>query len=106
MRPLSLAGRLGLSATLALAALAAARWAPVDARPPIDVRVLPLALPALGFALLAALAGRERRPGPWRPTGLALLAVAVALAAVVALRGPSGLPAAVSSPAGPAGATR
>jgi hypothetical protein len=106
VRLLSLAGRLGLSVTLALAALAAARWAPIDARPPVDVRVLPLAGPALGFAVLAALAGRERRPGPWRPVALALLAVLVALAAVVALRGPSGLPASVSSPAGPAGATR
>ncbi len=106
MRLLSLAGRLGLSVTLALAALAAARWAPVDAWPPIDVRVLPLAGPALGFAILAALTGRERRSGVWRPLAFLLLAVLAALAAVVALRGPSGLPASVSSPAGPAGSTR
>ncbi len=106
MRLLSLAGRLALSVALALAALAAARWAPVDAWPPIDVRVLPLAGPALGFAILAALTGRERRSGAWRPLALALLAVVAALAAVVALRGPSGLPASVSSPAGPAGSTR
>ena len=106
VRFLSLAGRLGLSVTLALAALAAARWAPVDAQPPLDVRVLALAGPALGFAVLASLTGRDRRSGPWRPVALALLAVLAALAAVVALRGPSGLPAEASSPAGPAGSTR
>ncbi|HSD29667.1 MAG TPA: PA14 domain-containing protein, partial [Vicinamibacteria bacterium] len=106
MRLLSLAGRLGLSVTLALAALAAARWAPVDAQPPIDVRVLPLAAPALAFAILAALTGRERRGGPWRLVALALLSVLVALGAVSDLRDPSGLPASVSSPGGPAGSTR
>jgi hypothetical protein len=106
VRLLSLAARLGLSATLGLAALAAARSAPVDASAPLDVRVLPLAGPALGFAVLAALTGRERRGGPWRAVARALVVAVAALAAVVALRGPSGLPAAVSSPSGAAGSTR
>jgi hypothetical protein len=105
VRLLSLAGRLGFAVTLALVTLAATRWAPVDAQSPLDVRALPLAGPALGFAVLAALTGRERRPGSWRPVALALLAAASALAAVVALRGPTGLPASVSSPTGPVGAT-
>jgi hypothetical protein len=90
---------------LALAALGAARWSPIDAWPPIDVRVAPLAAPLLGLAILTALTGRDRRPRRWRPVALALLAVIAALAAVVALRGPSGLPASVSSAAGPAGST-
>jgi hypothetical protein len=106
VRLLSLAARLGLSVGLALAALAAARWPPVDAWPPLDVRALPLAGPVLGLAILAALTGRGRRSGQWRRVALALLAVVAALAVVVARRGPSGLPAAVSSPAGPAGSTR
>ena len=106
VRLLSLAGRLGLSVALALAALAAARWSPIDAWPPVDVRVLPLAAPAVGFAVLAALTGRERRPGRGRAVAIALVVVLALLAAVVALRGPSGLPAAVASPAGPAGSTR
>ncbi len=102
---LSLAGRLGFAVTLALVALAASRWSPIDAQAPVDVRALPLAAPALGFAVLAALAGRERRPGPWRRVLAGLVVALAALAAVVALRGPSGLPAAVSSPAGPVGTT-
>ncbi|HSD28311.1 MAG TPA: PA14 domain-containing protein, partial [Vicinamibacteria bacterium] len=106
MRLLSFAARLGLSVTLALAALAAARWAPFDAWPPVDVRVLPLAAPALAFAILAALTGRVRRSGPWRLVALGLLAVLAALGTVAALRGPAGLTASVSSPAGPAGRTR
>ena len=105
VRLLSLAGRLGFALTLALVVLAASRWSPIDARPPLDVRALPLAGPALGLAVLAALTGRERRPGPWRPLLLGLVAALAALAAVVALRGPSGLPATVSTPAGPVGTT-
>jgi hypothetical protein len=105
VRLLSLAGRLGSAVALALVVLAATRWAPVDAQTPLDVHALPLAFPALGFAVLAALAGRERRPGPWRRVALALAAAVLALGAVVSLRGPSGLPAEVSGPAGPLGRT-
>jgi hypothetical protein len=105
VRLVSLAGRLGFAFTLALLVLAASRWSPIDAQPPLDVRALPLAGPSLGFAILAALTGRGRRSGPWRPLLLGLVAALVALAVVVALRGPSGLPATVSSPEGPVGAT-
>ena len=103
VRLLSLAGRLAFAITLALLALAASRWSPIDAQPPLDVRALPLAGPAVGFAVLAALTGRERRGGPWRRRLWALVATVGALAAVVVLRGPSGLPTTVSSPAGPIG---
>ena len=41
---------------------------------PLDVRALPLALPAVVVAVGAALTGRERRPRPWRAV-LAALAV-------------------------------
>jgi hypothetical protein len=105
VRLLSVAGRLGSAVALALVVLAATRWAPVEAQTPLDVRALPLAFPALGFAVLAALAGRERRPGPWRRVALALGAAILALGAVVSFRGPSGLPAEVSGPAGPIGRT-
>lgn len=105
MRILSLAGRLGFAVTLALVALAALRWSPIDAQAALDVRALPLAGPALGLAVLAALTGHERRPGPWRRVLLGLVAALVALAVTVALRGPSGLSATVSSPSGPVGAT-
>jgi hypothetical protein len=105
VRLLSLVGRLGFAVALTLVVLAAMRWAPIEARAPLDVRALPLALPALGFAVLAALAGRGRRPGPWRPVALGLLGAVLALAAVVALPRPSGLAAEVSGPAGPLGRT-
>ena len=100
VRPLSLAGRLGFAVSIALLALAVSRWAPIEAQAPLDVRALPLAGPALGFAVLAALTGRDRRPGPWRRVALALLAAVTALALTVALRGPAGLPAEVVGPLG------
>jgi hypothetical protein len=106
VRLLSLAARLGFAVALGLVVLAASRWSPVDAAPPLDVRALPLALPAAALAVLAALCGRERRAGPWRPLAAALVVVAAALAAVVVLRGPAGLPAEVSGAGGePVGRT-
>ena len=59
-----------------------------------------LAGPALGFAILAALTGRDRRPGPWRRVALALVVAVAALGLAVALRGPAGLPAEVRGPLG------
>ena len=53
VRALSLAGRLGFAVSIALLALGVSRWAPIGAQPPLDVRALPLAGPALGFAILA-----------------------------------------------------
>ena len=105
MRSLSLAGRLGFAVSIALLALAVSRWAPIEARSPLDVRALVLAGPALGFAILAALTGRDRRPGPWRRVALALVVAVAALGLAVALRGPAGLPAEVSGPSGPVGRT-
>jgi hypothetical protein len=105
IRLVSLAGRLGFAASLALLALAVSRWPPFDARPPLDVRALPLALPSLALAVVAGLTGRPRRPGPWRPILVALLVAASALAAVTVLRGGAGLPARALGPAGPVGAT-
>ena len=105
MRSLSLAGRLGFAVSIALLALAVSRWAPIEAQSPLDVRALALAGPALGFAILAALTGRDRRPGPWRRVALALVVAVAALGLAVALRGPAGLAAEVSSPAAPVGRT-
>ena len=79
VRALSVAGRLGFAVSLALLALAVTRWAPIEAQAPLDVRALPLAGPALGFAVLAALTGRDRRPGPWRRVALALVAAVATL---------------------------
>ena len=93
LRILSLASRAGLGLSTALLVLAVSRWGPVYAEVPLDARALPLAPWVLGFAIVAALTGRERRPTPWRrAAGLLLLAVA-GLALVTANRGRAGLPA-------------
>jgi hypothetical protein len=105
VRLLSLVGRTGSAMMLALLVLAASRWAPIHAEPPLDVHALPLAAPALAFAILAALTGHERRPVPWRPVAIALALATTALAAATALRGPAGLAASVSGPSGPVGRT-
>jgi hypothetical protein len=105
VRALSLAGRLGFAVSLGLLTLAVSRWTPIGAQVPLDVRALPLAGPVLGFAILAALTGTDRRPGPWRCVALALVAAVALLGLCVALRGPAGLPAEVSTPSGPVGRT-
>jgi hypothetical protein len=95
-RWLSGVSRAGLALTLSLLVLAVLRWGPVHAEPPVDVRALPLAGPAVILAVLGGITGRERRPRPARPFLVALALVAGALAAVVAARGPAGLPVEVS----------
>ena len=93
LRILSLAARAGLGVSIALLVLAVARWRPVYAEAPLDVRAMSLAPWVLGLAIVAALTGRERRPVPWhRAAGLLLLAV-VGLALATATRGQAGLPA-------------
>ena len=95
-----------MAATLALFVLAVTRWAPVAAEPPVDVRAMPLALPLVGLAALAALTGGPRpRRRPWRAALAALLAAASALALVTLFRGPAGLPAEVSDAGGLVGRT-
>lgn len=84
-----------MAATLFLFALAVLRWGPIYAEPPWDVRALPLAGAALLCATLAALTGRERRPGPVGPLCLALAASGLLLVGCIALRGASGLAAEV-----------
>lgn len=96
VRLLSLASRAGFAVSVALIVLAVTRWSPFHAEPPLDVRALPLVPWALGFAILAALVGRERPPAPWRRAALLLALVVGALSLVVATRGPSGLAATVS----------
>jgi hypothetical protein len=93
LRILSLASRAGLGLSTALLVLAVARWGPVHAEPPLDVRALSLTPWVLGFAILTALTSRERRPKHWRRAAGLLLTSAAALAAVTATRGPAGLPA-------------
>ena len=93
LRILSLASRAGVGVSTALLVLAVARWGPVHAETPLDVRALPLAPWVLGFAVLAALAGRERRPAPWRGVAGLLLIATAAIGLVTVTRGPAGLPA-------------
>jgi len=98
----SRAARAGLALVLALLTLAVARWPPVHARVPWDVRALPLFPVALGCAVLAAVTGSaaRRASSRWlRPRALlaTLAAAVVALASVVVLRPPAGLPAEVLS---------
>jgi PA14 domain len=102
-RLLSIATRAALAFVVFLLALAALRWAPVHADPPFDVRALPLVAPALLLAIAAALTGGPRRPGPWRPAALGLLAALASLVVVVAARGPGGLAAEASGPNGERG---
>ncbi len=95
--------RRGFAVAVFLIVLAVARWGPVYAEPPVDVRALPLALPAVLLALGAGLTGRERRPRPWRAIGAALAAATLSLFVVARLRPPAGLPALVEGPEGPLG---
>ena len=100
-RLVSRIARAGFAVAIALLALAVLRWPPVAAEAPVDVRAMALALPALGCAVVAALAARpSSSPSRWRPALAALLVAATLLAAVVARRGPAGLPAEVSGPDG------
>ncbi|HXY39490.1 MAG TPA: PA14 domain-containing protein, partial [Vicinamibacteria bacterium] len=101
----SFLGRLGVAVTLALVALAVTRWRPVGASTPLDVRAMPLALPSICFAVLAALTGRPRRPTRWRSVLGALGLAVLALGATVVARGPAGLPAEVSGASGVIGST-
>src|SRR5207245_3616714 len=97
-RAASAAARAGVSVLLGLLVLALARWPPVWARPPLDVRALTLFGPAVLLAVIAGLTGRPRPPQPVGRLVLALIAILAALAVVVALRPPAGLPAVVSDP--------
>jgi hypothetical protein len=102
----SLLARISLAGTIALLVLAVSRWAPVHAQAPFVPSALSLAGPAVLLAILAALTGVERRRTRWRWVVVALAAALVALAGTVALRGPLGLPAAVSGPEGLRGRTQ
>src|SRR5262245_49073129 len=104
LRLVSAASRAGLAGALLLLVLAVLRWAPVHAQPPWDVRALPLAPSVLALAILAALAGRARHRGPVRPLLVGLALAALALLAVVRLRGAAGLAAEVEGTDG--GVTR
>ncbi|HVR71837.1 MAG TPA: PA14 domain-containing protein [Vicinamibacteria bacterium] len=97
---LSGGSRAALAAVIFLLALAVLRWPPVFAHPPLDVRALPLFAAAVLLATLAALTGREPRPTRVRPLAWGLAGAALALAALVAIRPPAGLPVRVSGPAG------
>ncbi len=107
LRLLSFLARVAFAVTLGLVVLAVLRFAPVAAEPPLDVRALPLALPLVCFGVMAALLGRPRPATRVRPglVAVALLGTVVALAALVAGRGPAGLAALVSGAAEPVGST-
>jgi hypothetical protein len=104
-RLVSLFARIGLAASVALLLQAVARWSPFYAQPLVAVPALTLAGPAILFAILAALTGRERKRTPWRGVGLVLGGAVIVLLATVALRGPRGLSAEVSGPEGVRGRT-
>jgi len=98
------AARIGLGVATALLALAVLRFGPVFAQPVVPLRALPLIAPWLALALLTAFLGAS--PGGWARGGARracrlTLAAALALAAVVALRGEAGLPGRLEGPAGP-----
>jgi hypothetical protein len=98
------AARLGLGVATALLVLAVLRFAPVFAQPLVPLRALTLVVPWLACALLAALLeprSASRPGGGARGAARALLALALALAGVVALRGEAGLPGRLEGPAGP-----
>jgi hypothetical protein len=99
-RFVSSASRAGLAGVLFLLVLAVLRWGPVSAASPLDVRALPLAVPALVLAVVAALTGAERRPRPVAPLAWAAAGTALALALVILWRGPGGLTAEAVNPAG------
>lgn len=88
--------RAALVLVVALLVLAVLRWAPVYAEPPLPVRALPLAGPAVLLAVLVALTARERRPRRLLPLVIALVACGTALALLVVSRPATGLPAEVS----------
>jgi hypothetical protein len=93
IRLIGAAARAGLALSLVPLLLAMLRFEPVYASPPWNVRALPWTPVVLGFAVLAALTGRERsRPLRVRPLVLGAVAVALALALVVAVRGSGGIP--------------
>jgi hypothetical protein len=93
----------GFALAVSLIVLAVARWGPVYAEPPLDVRALHVALPALLLAIGAGLTGRTRRPRRWRVVLLVLAALVVCLFAAARLRPPAGLSAEVAGPEGPLG---
>jgi hypothetical protein len=101
----SAAARAGAAVLLGLLLLAVLRWPPVWAQPPIDVRALTLAGPAVVLAIVAALVGGPRPHRAVRGLVLGLAGVLGALAIVVALRPVAGLAAAASDPRGPIGAS-
>ena len=71
-RLVSLVARVGLAVTLALLLQAVTRWSPFYAQPLVAVPALTLAGPAVLFAILAALTGRERRRTRWRGVAVVL----------------------------------
>jgi len=93
------AARAGTAVFVLLLALGVARWGPIDAQPPIDVRALPCAGVAVLLAIVAGLTGRARAStSPW-PVVRSLGVTLAALALVVTLRPPAGLTLTVGGPA-------
>jgi hypothetical protein len=96
-----MAARGALAACVFLLVLAWCRWPPVHAQVAFDVRALPLAVPAVLLAGVAALTARARRPRAVTPWASAAAVFGLGLAIVVAARGEAGLAARVEGPSGP-----
>ncbi len=90
-RVASVVARAGLGVALFLTVLALARWAPVFARPPWDVRALETAPVALACGIVAASTATERRRRNIGPLATVLATSIVGLALVVFMRPPAGL---------------
>src|SRR5262249_23356203 len=84
--------RAGLAFCLFLLVAAALRNGPVYARPPWSIPALPVAGAAVVLAASCAVGSRPRPVGPVRPLLIGMGATVLALAAVVAVRPPAGLP--------------
>ncbi len=97
-RFLARAPRAGVTLAVLLLVLGVARWGPIHAEPPVDVRALPWAGLAVLLAVVAGLTGDPRPARRVWPVAGALAATLAALALVIALRPPSGLRLEVSDP--------
>jgi hypothetical protein len=101
IRLLGRLARLGTAAAVFLLLLALLRFGPVFAEPPrvlagLAGSALPLLAAAVALAVLAAVCGDGSRPRRVLPLLAGLLACLLALALVVAIRPPAGLPASVA----------
>ena len=91
IRVLSLLARLSVALHVLALASAMLRFKPVYAASLLEVQALPLVAPLLGSVIVAAVTGKSRRAGPWRPIAVALAVSSSLLVGAISWRGPAGL---------------